>query len=430
MTGRKWLASLELEDDASASHLALWLARSWAVAGLLLFAATWRLWTPQTVYPQVPLVRAAGLLPTWCQWVALGVLAVSLVGVLCCHRVSVGRGFAIAFAVTVTLMVCVDQHRLQPWTYQLFLLAWILSTRSARRELGLSRLLLIGIYFYSAFSKFDYVFLHTLGQQFLSTLLDRVHLSPDAWRPAARICLAGVFPCGELLVAVGLLLPRTRRTAAVAGIVMHVAMLLILGPWGLDHHNAVLIWNLFFIMQNWILFLNLRLRAPTGPGPSESAIEPMTIGPWSRVVTWIVWVAVLLPLLEPWGWLDHWPAWQLYAPRNSRVLLYIDEADAARLPSALQPFLGATTFDSRRRLDIDRWSLDELSVPIYPQDRFQLGVALAVIKESRLDRSSQVLLQSVSSRTTGKRAEKSIIGMKDLEKAAGRYWFNAIPCEH
>ena len=134
----------------------------------------------RTVYPQVPLVRAAGLLPTWCEWMALGLLAVSLVGVLCCPRVLIGRCFAIAFAAAVTLMVCVDQHRLQPWTYQLFLLAWILSTRSARRDLGLSRPLLISIYFFSAISKFDYVFLHTLGQQFLSTLLGLVHLSTDA----------------------------------------------------------------------------------------------------------------------------------------------------------------------------------------------------------------------------------------------------------
>lgn len=430
MTGRKWLASLELADDASVSHLALWLSRSWAVAGLLLFTATWRLWTPQSVYPQVPLVRAAGLLPTWCEWVALGVLAVSLVGLLCRPRVSMGRCCAIAFAAAVTLLVCVDQHRLQPWTYQLFLLAWIRSTRSARRELGLSQLLLISIYFFSAISKFDYVFLHTLGQQFLSTLLGLVHLSTDTWRPAARIWLAGVFPCGELLVAVGLLLPPTRRTAALAAIVMHVALLLILGPWGLGHHGAVLIWNLFFITQIWILFLNRRLRVPACPAPSESAIEHMTIGPWSRVVTWIMWCAVPLPLLAPWGWLDHWPAWQLYAPRNSRVLLYVDEADASRLPSALQPFLGTSTLDSRRRLDIDRWSLAELSVPIYPQDRFQLGVALAVIQESRLERSAQVLLQSVSSRTSGKRAETSIIGREDLEEAVSRYWLNSIPREH
>ena len=174
-----------------------------------------------------------------------------------------------------------------------------------------------------------------------------------------------MFPYGELLVAVGLLLPQTRCTAPVAAIVLHLALLIILGPWGLDHHYAVLIWNLFFITQIWILFLNRRLRVPTCPDPSESAVEHMTIGPWSRVVTWIVWVAVLLPLGEPWGWLDHWPAWQLYAPRNSRVLLYVDEADAARLPSALQPFLGTSTFHSRRRLDIDRWSLAELSVPTH-----------------------------------------------------------------
>ena len=61
---------------------AVWFVRLWAVFGLLLIGATWRLWTPQTVFPQVPLVRWAGLAPDWLHWVGLSGLVGSLIAVL------------------------------------------------------------------------------------------------------------------------------------------------------------------------------------------------------------------------------------------------------------------------------------------------------------------------------------------------------------
>jgi hypothetical protein len=47
--------------------------------------------------------------------------------------------------------------------------------------IALARLIVISIYFYSALSKFDYSFLHTLGQQFLNALVGIFGASLDAW---------------------------------------------------------------------------------------------------------------------------------------------------------------------------------------------------------------------------------------------------------
>ena len=50
------------------------LSRLLAVSLLALVAATWKLWTPQDVFPQVPLIRAACDWPGGFDWVCLAVL--------------------------------------------------------------------------------------------------------------------------------------------------------------------------------------------------------------------------------------------------------------------------------------------------------------------------------------------------------------------
>lgn len=54
------------------------LRRWWAVGGLALFGATWKLWTPQTEFPQIPLFGWGGSLPPFVDWLAFGLLLGSL----------------------------------------------------------------------------------------------------------------------------------------------------------------------------------------------------------------------------------------------------------------------------------------------------------------------------------------------------------------
>ena len=51
-----------------------WLCRATAVFGLALVSATWRLWTPQIAFPQVPLLSIAVEAPHWIDWTGAGVM--------------------------------------------------------------------------------------------------------------------------------------------------------------------------------------------------------------------------------------------------------------------------------------------------------------------------------------------------------------------
>ena len=75
---------------------------------------------------------------------------------------------------------------------------------------------------------------------------------------------------------------------------------------------------------------------------------------------------------------------------------------------------------------IDAWSLDALGVPIYPQDRFQLGVAEAAIASQHLGGDFRIVMQSTADRRTGERDEQTISSSR-TDAAQSKFFWNAHP---
>ena len=78
------------------------------------------------------------------------------------------------------------------------------------------------------------------------------------------------------------------------------------------------------------------------------------------------------------------------------------------------------------RLSLSQLSLDELRAPIYPQDRFQIGAALAIANRYQLGEKVHVEMQSASDRFSGARRRRMIDGATALREAADEFWLNAI----
>ena len=81
----RWLPRV-LGDVYQAELCRDWLRRALGLFGLLLVAATWRLWTPQQVYPQVPLVRGLDGLGPWFEWFAAATMLAGLAGAMLAPR--------------------------------------------------------------------------------------------------------------------------------------------------------------------------------------------------------------------------------------------------------------------------------------------------------------------------------------------------------
>lgn len=397
-----------------------------AIGGLALLAVTWRLWTPQNVFPRVP---AFEIVTSWpgqaadaLNWIALGVATLALLYLAIGRIGRLSKAAAISVAVSWLVLIVIDQHRLQPWAVHIGLGLLLVQFAQPSRRMNYLRWFTVSIYIYSALGKFDAQFLHTVGQDFVGTFFAQIGRDIRVLSPGARLWLAAALPAGELLVGIGLAFRSTRAVAAGAAIVMHVALLAVLGPWGLHHAWGVLVWNMLFIATDVWLFL--------WPDASASASNDPPAGSSVRFgwVEALLAVALVAPLGERLGVVDHWLGWALYAPHSSRVRVEIAAGAVPRLPAVVQPFIDSDNEAEPiwREVRIDRWSLATLGAPVYPQQRFQLGVARA-LAERVGQRDIRVHLLSTADRWTGRRKAETLDGRRELDAAANRFWFNTQP---
>lgn len=405
-------------------NLLLIFCRVWAIATIALLLATWQLWLPSSTFPQVPVYFAEfSNLPPLVDKFCFAAMLTALTTLLFASQNSrMWQRSLIVFIVALVLSICLNQHRFQPWAYQFLLIATVLLTTKPPDAFRLLRWLAVSIYVYSAWSKCDFTFVHNLGQQFLSALTGLVGLKANAWPDWLRIMLVWIFPIAEILVAIGLAVPKFWNWGRKASVALHVALLLTLGPLGLNHQWGVLLWNLFFIAQNLLLFRPEESLSPeTAAHPAAQSKPRLT---YALVIGAIAW-----PLVEPWGFCDHWPAWSVYAPRVERTSVFIPRRAESSLPTYFSKYLEpAADNDQWLRVRLDRWSLEQLGVPLYPQNRFQIAVADALVQHlngtSRYS-SVYVVQHSTANRWTGERTSTSISGLAQLEAARQKFWLNS-----
>jgi hypothetical protein len=284
----------------------------------------------------------------------------------------------------------------------------------------LARAFAISIYVHSAASRFDRASLE-MQWELLSPLLERLGISTRFTSESVRLSAGAVFALWELAVAVLLAFARTRRIGLWGSIGMHIALLLVLGPLGQDHHAGVLMWNLLWIAQNIVLF-----RRGSHRSGRETASVVEDSARWRRrIATAVAGVVIFAPLLEPRGWWDHWPSWRVYSARPETVVFYVDSQRVADLPDDVQQYVGPPQpLSDWRPLSLDAWSFRELRCPVYPQERYRLAVALALTREFALGDNVRVIVGSPPDRWTGERTVHELHGEDELAAACERFVIN------
>lgn len=388
-----------------------WLRRTMAAFGLILFAITWRLWTPQTDFPQIPFFGWLVDVPGGVDWIALVGTFIGLTTILFVNdrwsKPAIGL-----FLVSTSLLVLLNQHRLQPWAYQFVVFAIILATMRARSAFFWLRIIVISIYVYSAISKFDYQFVHTTGRLILQALAALVGQDASSWSESLQNWLTLGLPLGELLLGVALIFSKTRKLGMVGAVFTH-ALLLVVLIW-LGHSWGVLAWNLYFIAQSILLF-GFELEPPrfndkdaTAKG-NENVRDPIaTRKPMEFFGLCIAVFVLLFPLTRPLGICDHWMAWEVYAPRCSRAKLL---CNASRAPYS----------------NLLNWSEATTGVPVYPQARLQLAICIATKQRYTKTRNFPVEVSEPSNFWTGERESVTLNRKNQILMFADRYWLNMKP---
>lgn len=383
--------------------------RVWAVFGLLLFASSWRLWTPQTQFPQIPFFEFLIDVPGWVDWLGMVLTGLSLILCACARHRSHVTLSLLVFSISVSVLILLNQHRMQPWAYQFLVFAIIMATARPKTALFWMRWIVISIYIFSAISKFDYQFFHTVGREMQWSLFGSFGVDSRTWPEVVQHWIVFTFPLAELLIGVTLAISKFRRIGAAAAIMMHVVLLIALignvdGP-------GVLIWNLYFVAQTLFLF-GPRVESETNFLAGRSELGSRARPERLQVVPSIVSIVVILfPLTEPIGICDHWPAWQLYAPSSSRAKLSKSHVEAEDLIWS----------------DIPKWSTRSLRVPVYPQARFQFAVAISVHQKFADAHDYRIEVAGKSDRWTGIRITEALTGPDQFKMQLRQYRLNTSP---
>ena len=405
------------------------------VSSIALLAATYKLWKPQTVFPQIPVTEWLCHAPRWIDWLPLaGLMAGLCMLVFARNELWSYFGCYMGLA-SLGVSICLDQHRFQPWAYQLglFLFIWIACPN--RLHHALFRWLMISIYLYSALGKLDYEFLNSVGRHMLGAIVKLLGQNLEAIPSGLQSILIAMFSLTELAIAIGLLWPKSRYVAGWFAIALHLSLILILGPLGLNHRPSVLVWNVQFAVLAYLLFI----RSITHPEASSAADSTEQRHLIDRLPNWVQWsssmliaIPIVMPVTERFGLWDHWPSWALYAPHSSRVRVEVSGPNISRLPADLLKWSNVPHSSEEDSLEwvnlaMDRWSLESLDTPIYPQARFQLGVAreLADIVDS--ESSIRVIVLGCANRFTGERTSEVLLNNEQFDEAASKFWLNTRP---
>ncbi len=420
--------------------------RHWtALMGLVLLGVTWPLWWAGSDFPAVPFWSALQHTPLFVDRVAYVALVVALLTLLSASgRQTRLAGWAWSTVLLAGIaLLALDQHRLQPWFYQLLIFAVVFLSASAERAMQCLMAIVISIYCYSAIGKLDAEFLHTVGQQFFSGLIRLFapsSIPTNSPQQVHSMAWVALLPLSELLLAVGLAWPVTRRMAGGLACLFHLTLMLLLGPWGLDHSAGVVCWNIQFAGQAIVLFV---LRSPQAePHKDELPQGQITACNGSkqhwgnRLATVLSALVIILPLAERWGRWDHWTSWALYAPHSSRTEVWIAVTSLDVLPSSLQQLIAeqqSEEIDSPAaaplwvRLPLERWSLEQTRTPIYPQARFQLGVARSMAQRVNSPFKVKAILHGVAARWDGARNSVELQGTQRIASAQSWFWLGTTP---
>lgn len=374
------------------------IIRIWSASIVVLTTLSWKLWIPGfTDFPRVPVFDVpSDSVYTGIHYAGTLLLLAGLAGVCFSEKLRSSAGvIAAAFGI---LFLC-NQHCLQPWAWQAFIIAVLIAFFPMRDAKVWIARILISIYLYSAIGKFDYQFIHSLGQDFLNVVLSWVGQA-DSVSEQLKSKLVLLFPIGELLIAIGLLIPQTRKVAAWFAIVFHVVLIALLSPIGLNNCWPVLVWNaVSALLVGWLF-----LMPPIGKlTPSKRS------GALAEIGTMFAIIILAGPLFRPVEAWDHWLAWGLYSPSNSRVEVFVSDSSRDQCGEGVQKYFSETDkqFGSSRFL-FERWSLEELGVPIYPQARFQKAAAIEWLGQKEL-LGQVILIHYTPSHPVSGEREKTVI---------------------
>lgn len=252
-----------------------------------------------------------------------------------------------------------DQMRWQPWvyTYILFLVPFALfSKMSTVLITNYLQILLIGIYIWSGIHKLNPNFNELIVESFTVHLFNISNTSIISTFKS----IGFVFATIEILAGLCLIVPKTRKIGVTLAIGIHVFIILYISPIGINYNYIILPWNVFMAIVIFTIFNN-----------SENHLFLLKKDAKVMLLNTIALIVITLPILNFFNLWDSYLSFSLYSGKinNYYVLIKEDEKEVSKIYDYEHYYTLQNQVEGGKILDIDKWAMQELNVPMIPEDK-------------------------------------------------------------
>jgi hypothetical protein len=357
---------------ADPANRVFWLKTAVMLAFCTGLIMSWRLWVGPRSYPATPV---SSLLPLVDGFAAQGLFAALFVLSAAILLSPQPRKFIAAFLGIMAVFCLLDQTRWQPWVFQysfLLLTLALFSWNSAdvagqKRTLNIARFIIASTYVFSGLQKFNLNFIENDFPWLVQPITTVVPFASNA----LHLLGMGV-PFVQVAFGIGLLTRRFRRISLILAVSMHVFILAMFGPAGLDWNNIVWPWTAAMAVIDIVLF--------TGKAGFSVREIIWTRGHYYHAAVFVLFA--MLPLLSFFNLWDSYLSSALYSGNLTEAVIYTTDAGKRSLPATISRQLAQTSHDTNV-LNIQRWAVEDLNITPYPETRVFKSIARSVCNTLR-----------------------------------------------
>ena len=328
------------------------------IAGIFL---SYKLWVTNRNFPVTPIIEQLPQLPHSLD--QLPILA--LIGILLMQVIFQKRSLFIVSLLILSYLLCQDLMRWQPWVYLhgLFLFPFCLSSKKGEHLFNYYRIILIGIYFWSGFYKFnndfaELVFVDSIRQVF------NINLTKYSY-------LAYSIPITEIFIAVALIFQKTRKLASILAILIHLGILLWLSPLGGNSNSVIIPWNLMMIAFIYLCFIRR---------DDQSFVSLTQIRSFPSL---IALSAVFLPILYSFGYWPYYFSFNLYSGQGKSFYISLNDEDFLNEDESFRNSCYSSEYiNNRNTINLSSWSYRSLNVPTPNDEKVYIKVAEEICKKA------------------------------------------------
>ena len=314
----------------------------------------WRMWTAYRLFPTAPVFESLDQIPPVIHIIlfAFSLLCIALLLFFDKNK------FIMVGLLMIEICSCLlDQNRWQPYEYQCLFIVFIFLVNVNRPKLILALLTILfaSTYVYSGLGKLNGSFLHSIWMQ---TILKSFLKIPSNIAGSRYLYHAGyLLGLFELVAGIGLLFSKTKKAAAIVLILMHLFILILLGPLGLNYNNIVWPWNLVMMMYIYFVFVKKQ----------ESKINlKYAFTGWNKLV-FAAWC--ILPALHFIGYWDGFLSSSMYSGKAPKMIICIADTSKCKQLRTFYGMGGYKICNGQACIELQNWAITETNAIPNPEIR-------------------------------------------------------------